>query len=434
MWRAVASNALTLLIVALVVLAGLLAWGRQLYQQPGPLAAAICFKVDKGATISVVSRALVDQGAITDARIFRIGADYTDRSGALKFGSYLVPAGASMSEIVAIVTAGGQSSCGREVNFRMGVTGAEVVLRELDPGTNRYVEVVAFDPAVEAAPQVYVDAVQGSDIRFRVTLAEGVTSWQVVDQLKRADFLAGTVDPVPAEGVLSPDSYDVDKGGDRAALIAEMTDRQTKLLADLWAARADGLPYKDQAEALVMASIVEKETGKADERPQVASVFLNRLAKGMKLQTDPAVIYGVTKGQGLLGRGLRESELKKDTPWNTYLHTGLPPTPIANPGKASIEAALNPAVTEYLYFVADGTGGHAFAATLDAHNKNVAKWRAIEAQQGQPADAAQGGGTGTGTGTGDAAPPAVPLVDPFATPTPGTDGQNFNGLTTGTGN
>ena len=418
MWRAVASNALTLLIVALVVLAGLLAWGRQIYQQPGPLAAAICFKVDKGATISAVSRSLVDQGAISDARIFRIGADYTDRSGALKFGSYLLPPASSMADIVGIVTAGGQSSCGREVNFRIGVTNAEVVLRELDPGTNRYTEVVTFDPAAEAAPQAYVDAVLDVDVRFRVTLAEGVTSWQVADQLKRADFLAGTVAQVPPEGSLSPDSYAVEKASDRGALLAEMTDRQTKVLAELWAARAEGLPYKDQAEALVMASIVEKETGKADERPQVASVFLNRLAKGMKLQTDPAVIYGVTKGQGLLGRGLRASELKKPSPWNTYIIPGLPPTPIANPGRASIEAALNPAVTDYLYFVADGTGGHAFAATLEQHNKNVAKWRAIEAQQGQVTDGVQDGGT---LDAGAAA--AVPTVD----------GQGFNGLTDGSG-
>jgi UPF0755 protein len=395
MWRSVASNALTLLIVALVVVAGLLAWGRQVYVAPGPLAQPICFKVDKGATISTVSRALSDQGAIADSRIFRIGADYTDRSGQLKFGSYLIPAGASMAEIADVVTTGGQSSCGREVNFRIGVTAAEVVLRELDPATNRYVEVAKFDPASEAAPRAYVDAAGEPDVRFRVTVAEGVTSWQVVDDLKRADFLAGNLDKVPAEGTLSPDSYEVEKGSDRAALLAEMAERQSKILAAAWAARVEGLPYKDPEEALVMASLVEKETGVVEERPQVASVFLNRLAKGMKLQTDPAVIYGVTKGQAPLGRGLRQSELKKETPWNTYVIAGLPATPIANPGKAAIEAALNPATTEYLYFVADGTGGHAFAATLEDHNKNVAKWRAIEAAQGAADEA---GGVQDGAG------------------------------------
>lgn len=398
MWRSVASNALTLLILVLAVVAGLLAWGRQVYVRPGPLAAPICFKVDKGATIGTVSRGLADEGAIGDARIFRIGADYTDRSGKLKFGSYLIPPGASMQEIVAIVTEGGQSTCGREVNFRIGVANAEVVLRELDPATNRYVEVAKFDPAAEAAPQVYVDVAGDQDVRYRVTLAEGVTSWQVVDELKRADFLAGTVEKVPAEGSLSPDSYEVEKGADRGALLSEMTDRQAEVLAEAWAGRAAGLPYKDPAEALVMASIVEKETGQADERPQVASVFLNRLAKGMKLQTDPSVIYGITKGEGLLGRGLRQSELKRDTPWNTYLHEGLPPSPIANPGRLSIEAALNPAATDFLFFVADGTGGHAFAATLEEHNKNVAKWRALEAQQGGAVDAAGGAEPASGDG------------------------------------
>lgn len=398
MWRSIASNALTLFIVALVALAGLLAWGKQVYERPGPLAEPICFRVEKGATLSAVSRALAEQGAISDARIFRIGADYSDRSGQLKFGSYLIPGGSSMAAIVAVLTEGGQSTCGREVNYRIGVASAEVVLRELDPAANRYVEVVAFDPAAEAAPQAYVDASTEPDVRFRVTLAEGVTSWQVVESLKRADFLNGTVDAVPDEGSLAPDSYEIDKGEDRATLLAEMKDRQTAILAEAWAARAADLPYKTPEEALIMASLVEKETGVADERPMVASVFLNRLAKGMKLQTDPAVIYGVTKGQGALGRGLRQSELKKETPWNTYVISGLPATPIANPGKASIEAALNPAATDYLYFVADGTGGHAFASTLEDHNKNVAKWRAIEAQQGQDAGASD---AGPGVSAGD---------------------------------
>ncbi len=381
MWRSVASNGLTLLIVALLALAGLLAWGRQAYVQSGPLAEAICFKVERGASISAVSRALAEQGAIGDARIFRIGADYSDRSGKLKFGSYLIPAGASMADIVGIVTAGGQSTCGSEVNFRVGVDHTEVVLRALDPATDRYVEKAKFDPATEAAPQTYVDAAQDVGVRYRVTLAEGVTSWEVVDQLKRADFLAGKVDAVPAEGSLAPDSYEVEKGEERGKLLAEMADRQSKILADLWAGRADNLPYKDPEDALIMASLVEKETGKTGERPIVASVFLNRLAKGMRLQTDPSVIYGITRGQRTLGRGLRQSELRTQTPWNTYVITGLPATPIANPGKAAIAAALNPAQTDYLFFVADGTGGHAFAATLAEHNKNVAKWRAYLAEQ-----------------------------------------------------
>lgn len=390
MWRAIASNALTLFIVGLIVLAGILAWGRQQYSGPGPLADAICFKVEKGASLSQVSRALAEQGAVSDARIFRIGADYSDKAGSLKFGSYLIAPGSSMAQVLDSLTAGGQSTCGREVNFRIGVAAADVVLRELDPVTNRYVEVVKFSPATEAAPTEYLDAAQAPDLRWRITLAEGVTSWQVVDALKRADFLTGEVKDVPAEGSLAPDSYEVEKGGDRAALLAEMARRQEAIVADLWAARVEGLPYETPAQALIMASIVEKETGVAEERRKVASVFLNRLAKKMRLQTDPTVIYGITKGEGVLGRGLRQSELRRETPYNTYVIDGLPPTPIANPGRLSIEAALNPETTDYLYFVADGTGGHAFASTLEAHNENVAKWRAIEAARGEAATGVQG--------------------------------------------
>jgi len=385
MWRAIASNALTLFVVALVAAAGLLAWGREEYSGPGPLDQSICFRVERGASLSAVSRALEEQGAVSDARIFRIGADYSGQADGLKFGSYLVTPGQSMAQILDSLTAGGQSTCGREVNFRISVARAEVVLRELDPATNRYVEVVAFDPATQAAPAEYLDVAEADDIRWRITLAEGVTSWQVVDALKRAEFMTGEIAEVPAEGTLAPDSYEVARGADRAELLAEMTARQTATLAELWAARVEGLPYETPEEALIMASIVEKETGIADERKQVASVFVNRMRLGMRLQTDPTVIYGVTRGEGVLGRGLRQSELRRETPWNTYVIDGLPPTPIANPGRLSIEAALNPDTTDYLYFVADGTGGHAFGRTLEEHNENVARWRAIEAERGEEA-------------------------------------------------
>ncbi len=385
MWRSIASNALTLFIVLLVAAAGLLAWGREQFTGPGPLEQSICFRVERGASLSAVSRALEEQGAVSDARIFRIGADYSDKADALKFGSYLVLPGQSMAQILDSLTIGGQSTCGREVNYRISVASAEVVLRELDPATNRYVEVAKFNPATEAAPAAYVDVAEADDIRWRITLAEGVTSWQVVDSLKRAEFLSGEVAEVPPEGTLAPDSYEVERGADRAALLAQMAARQAATLAELWAARADGLPYETPEEALIMASIVEKETGIAQERRQVASVFVNRIRQGMRLQTDPTVIYGVTRGEGVLGRGLRQSELRRATPWNTYVIDGLPPTPIANPGRLSIEAALNPDTTDYLYFVADGTGGHAFARTLAEHNENVARWRAIERERGEQA-------------------------------------------------
>jgi len=254
-------------------------------------------------------------------------------------------------------------------------------VRELDPVTNRYVEVLAFDPGDGVAPDAYATLSGRPDARFRVTLAEGVTSWHVVEELKQAEFLSGDAGDVPPEGSLAPDSYEIARGAGRAGLIAKMQAEQAQILADLWQSRADGLPLTTPEQALVLASIVEKETGVPAERPQVASVFINRLERGIRLQTDPAVIYGLTKGKGALGRGLRQSELRRKTPYNTYVIDGLPPTPIANPGRESIAAVLNPAYTNYLFFVADGSGGHAFAATLAEHNDNVARWRAIEAER-----------------------------------------------------
>lgn len=383
LWRHVASNFLTLTIVLLVAAAGALAWGKRQYEGPGPLTEAICLRVEPGTTMRKVADKLAGQGAISSAYLFRVGADYEDRSAALKAGSYLVQPGSSMQSIVATITQGGASTCGTEVNYRIGIASAELVVRELDPATQDYVEVAQHDPAAGEPPAAVAKALGEADTRLRVTLAEGVTSWQVVDALSRAPFLTGAVKDLPAEGTLAPDSYEVAAGSARADLLSRMIAAQDQRLSEAWAARAEGLPYKTPEEALVMASIVEKETGIPEERARVASVFLNRLADGMKLQTDPTVIYGITKGQGVMGRGLRQSELRAKTPYNTYVIDGLPPTPIANPGAESIRAALNPETTKYLYFVADGTGGHAFAETLAEHNRNVEAWRAIEAEQGQ---------------------------------------------------
>ncbi len=385
MWRSIASNFLTIAIVLIAGVAGIIAWGKNQYSGPGPLADAICLKVPNGATFRSVAADLADRQAISSAYILKVGAEYEGKTAKLKAGSFLVPEHASMAEIVDAVTRGGQSTCGTEVNYRIGVNGSDLILRELDPATSAYVEVVKFDPAEDAAPEEYTAATGEADVRYRVTLAEGVTSWQVVDALKRADFLSGEAGDVPPEGMLSPDSYEVTKGEPRAELLADMQARQEATLAELWATRAEGLPYATPEEALTMASIVEKETGIADERPLVASVFINRLEQGMKLQTDPTVIYGITKGQGVLGRGLRQSELRGRTPYNTYVIEGLPPTPIANPGRASIEATLNPADTDDIFFVADGSGGHVFSSTLREHNANVAKWRQIERQRANSA-------------------------------------------------
>ncbi|RDC74578.1 endolytic transglycosylase MltG [Rhodovulum sp. 12E13] len=385
MARALASNALTLLIPLLLALAGILAWGQAQYRGPGPLAQAICVEVAPGSTMSQVSRQLAEQGAISNPTLFRLGADYTERSGLLKAGSFMVEPGASMEEIVAAITESGRSTCGTEVNFRIGVTTAEVLVRELDPATQTFEEVVRFTPADEEPPAAYLAELEQPGTRFRVTLAEGVTSWQVVESLRALDLLSGGVEEIPAEGSLAPDSYEVRPGDDKAALIAEMQARQERILSDLWAARQDGLPLESPEEALILASIVEKETAQPEERPLVASVFVNRLRDGMRLQTDPTVIYGVTEGRGTLGRGLRQSELRAATPWNTYVIEGLPPTPIANPGRESIAATLNPVESDYIFFVADGTGGHAFAVTLAEHNENVARWRVIEAERREAA-------------------------------------------------
>lgn len=380
MWRSIASNALTMMIVALFLAGGVVIWGKQQYETAGPLDAPVCLRVESGSNLKKVSATLENEGAITNSAIFRLGADYTDKADKLKAGSFLVPAGASMAEIVDIVTRGGASTCGTEVVFRVGVTSSVVEVRELDPTTNRYVEKAEFDPAAAEKPAEYTKVRGQADTRYRIAVAEGVTSWQVVDALSRIDLLEGEAE-LPEEGRLAPDSYEVEVGDTRASVLTRMADKQALILEEAWKNRVDGLPINSAAEALILASIIEKETGVAEERRTVASVFINRLNRGMRLQTDPTVIYGVTKGQGVLGRGLRQSELRRETPWNTYLIDGLPPTPIANPGKASIEAALDPAQTKYVYFVADGSGGHVFAETLDEHNRNVAKWRQIEADR-----------------------------------------------------
>lgn len=381
MWRNIASNALTILIVLLVIAGGAVIWGKTQYTAEGPLEQAICLRVPGGTSMRRVSEDLANQGAISSAAIFRAGADYSDRAQALKAGSFLIPPHASMDQITDAITRAGRSTCGTEINFRIGILNADVQVRELDPDTNRYVEMLAFEPGADAVPAEYTAYAEEADVRFRVTLAEGVTSWQVVEELKQADFLTGEIADIPTEGSLAPDSYEVPRDTDRAALIAQMQEKRTVWLAELWAERADGLPLENPEEAMILASIVEKETGVPEERGQVASVFVNRLNQGIRLQTDPTVIYGITNGQGALGRGLRQSELRRETPYNTYVIDGLPPTPIANPGREAIEAALNPDDTPFIYFVADGTGGHAFAVTLEEHNANVAKWREIEAER-----------------------------------------------------
>lgn len=237
----------------------------------------------------------------------------------------------------------------------------------------------------EAPPEALKTLEQRDATQGRVELLPGVTSWQATQGLNKISLLTGEI-PLAADGILAPGAYEIRKDDTRVSLLARMRDRQIAILLELWETRAEGLPYKDAGEALILASIVEAETGLDKERPAVASVFINRLKQDMRLQIDSTVIYGITKGQSALNRGLRRSELRDDTPYNTYVISGLPPTPITNPGRKSIEAVMNPDDTNYLFYVADGRGGHAFAGTLAQHNKNVARWRKIEGAREKPAN------------------------------------------------
>lgn len=320
-----AANMLTVLIVVGVAGTIALSWARSEFSAPGPLTSEAVVDVPKGASLQDVSRLLELHGVVNSGRLFRLGARYSGEDQSLKFGEYSFEPGISMEDALDKLVSG------------------DVVLRF-------------------------------------VTVPEGKTSWEAVEILNANPLLTGEVD-VPAEGTLFPETYDIQRGQPRADVVARMQAAMKQKLDAAWEARASDLPVSSKEEALVLASIVEKETGLADERPQVAAVFVNRLRRGMKLQSDPTVVYGITEGKGPLGRGLKRSELDRATPYNTYAIEGLPPTPIANPGLAAIQAVLNPPETEYLYFVADGTGGHVFADTLEEHNTNVRRWREIEAER-----------------------------------------------------
>jgi UPF0755 protein len=227
--------------------------------------------------------------------------------------------------------------------------------------------------------------VEGKVVQHQITIPEGLTSEQVVARLLENDILSGNVKDVPREGSLLPDSYHFHRGFMREQMIQRMRQAQERLVREVWERRNPDLPIKTPEQLIVLASIIEKETGKAEERTRIAAVLTNRLKQKMKLQSDPTIIYGLVFGKGALGHPLTKSEIAQPTPYNTYVIDGLPPGPIANAGRASIEAAANPARTKELYFVADGTGGHAFAETYDQHMKNVARLRAIEHEQkGEP--------------------------------------------------
>lgn len=297
------------------------------YQAPGPLEADTTFLVREGAGITEIANSLERKGIISQARVFTGVTKFLGADQSARHGEYEIKARASMFDVMELLKS-------------------------------------------------------GKSIQYSVTLPEGLTVKQIFKKLAEDQILEGDL-PVdlPAEGSLRPETYKFTRGAKRAVIVAQMKAAQDRVLDQVWEKRDKDLPIASKQDMLIMASIVEKETGKADERPQVASVFLNRLKKGMRLQSDPTIIYGLYGGDGKPVDGaILKSDIEKETPYNTYVIKGLPPTPIANPGRAALEAVANPSHTSYLYFVADGTGGHVFAETLEEHNANVKRWRKIKAE------------------------------------------------------
>lgn len=292
--------------------------------RPGPAAGpeVQAVVIPRGSGAAQIARHLQEEGVVRSSLMFRVASVFYARNKTLKAGEYGIAPGAPMRAVIEQIAAG------------------RVLLHP-------------------------------------ITVPEGLTSEMVVDILNAADVLSGDLVAAPPEGSILPETYKIARGADRAVILKSMMAAHDQALEDLWPKRARNLPFSTKEEAVILASIVEKETGLADERPRVAAVFVNRMRKGMRLESDPTIIYGVSKGRPL-GRGITRSELDRVTPYNTYRIDGLPPTPIANPGRAAIAAVLNPPQTNELFFVADGTGGHQFAVTLAEHQRNVARWREIE--------------------------------------------------------
>ncbi|MBY3486622.1 endolytic transglycosylase MltG [Rhizobium laguerreae] len=300
------------------------------YRNPGPLQTNTNFIVRNGAGLAEIASNLERNAIISDARIFRyLTATHLSAGESLKAGEYEIKARASMRDIMELLKS-------------------------------------------------------GKSILYSVSFPEGLTVRQMFDRMLQDTVLEGDLPAaLPSEGSLRPDTYKFSRGTKRSEIIEQMAAAQQKLVDQIWDKRDSSLPLRSKEEFVTLASIVEKETGVPDERAHVASVFLNRLGKGMRLQSDPTIIYGLFGGEGKpADRPIYQSDLKRDTPYNTYVIKGLPPTPIANPGKDALEAVANPWKTQDLYFVADGTGGHVFAATLEEHNANVKRWRKLEADKG----------------------------------------------------
>lgn len=310
-----------LLLFLIVVGAGAFFAEQFNFFRPGPSAQETIVLIHPHEGSAEIANTLQHAGLIDNALLFRLGVRVRSQQSDLKAGEFAIPAGASMADIAGIL-------------------------------------------------------IGGKSIQHKITAAEGLTSQMIYDIVAHDPVLTGDAGPVPAEGSLLPETYLFTRGVTRAEMLSRMEEAQTKFLALQWPARATDLPVKTKGQVLTLASIVEKETRLPEERRHIAAVFVNRLNLGMKLQSDPTIIYTITKGYPL-GRGIRESELQRVTPYNTYAIVGLPPTPICNPGKDAIAAVLNPEQSNDLYFVANGKGGHVFSATIEQHEQNVAAWRKI---------------------------------------------------------
>jgi len=382
MGRHLAANGMTLLIVALVLALSVITWGKNEFSGPGPTTEPVVVEIPRGANLARATRALQEAGVITYPTVFRVGAQYREQDESLKFGVYEVPAAASMGEVLDLLSAGAASSARFRVTFNINQRGLGLRLRDLID-TEAEFETETYEQALGEVNKLNE---AGESLDLRVSVSEGLTVGQVVVGLEGIPFLQGEAATIPSEGMLAPDTYSIRNGSEVQALVDEMRTAQESRIQRVWAGREPGLPIETPEEMVALASIIEKETGVPDERGVVAAVFVNRLRQGMRMQTDPTIIYGITRGQEVFDRPIRVSDIRGDTEarlhgsveYNTYLIEGLPPGPIANPGLASLEAAVAPDVSDYLFFVADGTGGHAFARTLAEHNENVAEYRALQ--------------------------------------------------------
>jgi len=313
-----------LIVVVLFALCGAGAWywEQANYGAPGPSPQGAVVLIKPGEGVSTIAQQLQTAGVVSNADLFRLGLRMRGQQSQLKAGEYWFPPQASMASVAGILIA-------------------------------------------------------GKSIEHKLTAAEGLTTDMIYKIVVADPVLVGDAGPEPAEGTLLPETYLFTRGMTRAHMLALMQAAQKKFVDAHWDTRASDLPVKTKAQAIILASVVEKETAIAEERRHIASVFENRLRQGIKLESDPTIIYGITKGYPL-GRGIRESELTAATPYNTYVISGLPPTPICNPGKDAIAAVLDPENTQDLFFVATGKGGHVFSASFAEHQKNVARWRQVE--------------------------------------------------------